>query len=68
MKRPVPLVRTFTANLLAYATGRRMEYFDQPAVRAIAAEAEADGYRISSFVMGVVRSAPFAMSRAQPTQ
>ncbi|MDE0395716.1 MAG: DUF1592 domain-containing protein [Gammaproteobacteria bacterium] len=68
MKRPVPLVRNFTANLLAYATGRRMEYFDQPAVRAIAAEAEADGYRMSSFIMGVVQSAAFAMSRSQPTQ
>ena len=68
MKRPVPLVRNFTANLLAYATGRRMEYFDQPVVRAIAADAEAAGYRISSFIMGVVQSAPFAMSRSQPTQ
>ena len=36
MKRPVPLVRTFTENLLAYALGRRTEYFDQPAIRAIA--------------------------------
>ena len=36
MKRPMPLVRTFTENLMAYALGRRVEYFDQPAIRAIA--------------------------------
>ena len=40
LKRPVPLVRTFTENLLAYALGRRAEYFDQPAIRAIARSAE----------------------------
>ena len=68
MKRPVPLVRNFTANLLAYATGRRVEYFDQPQIRAIAEAAEADGYRMSSFIMGVVRSTPFSMSRSQETQ
>ena len=34
MKRPTPLVRTFTENLMAYALGRRVEYFDQPAIRA----------------------------------
>ena len=28
LKRPVPLVRTFTENLMAYALGRRVEYFD----------------------------------------
>ena len=35
LKRPIPLVRNFTANLLAYAIGRRVEYFDQPAIRAM---------------------------------
>ncbi len=30
LKRPVPLVRTFTENLMAYALGRRVEAFDQP--------------------------------------
>jgi hypothetical protein len=59
MKRPIPLVRNFTANLLAYAIGRRVEYFDQPAIRSIAREAEANGYRMSSFIRGVVKSEPF---------
>ncbi len=64
MKRPTPLLRNFTANLLAYAIGRRVEYFDQPEIRAIAREAEANDYRMSSFILGVVQSAPFQMSQS----
>ena len=66
MKRPVPLVRTFTENLLAYALGRRTEYFDQPAIRAIAKTAESNDYRMSSFILGVVKSDAFQMKRAEP--
>jgi hypothetical protein len=64
LKRPIPLVRNFAANVLAYAMGRRVEYTDQPAIRAIAREAEANGYRMRSFLMGVVKSEPFQMARA----
>ena len=63
MKRPIPLVRNFTAHLLAYAVGRRAEHFDGPGVRAIAREAEANDYRMSSFILGVVNSDPFRMAR-----
>jgi hypothetical protein len=66
MKRPVPLVRTFTENLLAYALGRRTEYFDQPTIRAIAKSAEGNGYKLSSFIVGVVKSDAFQMKRAEP--
>jgi Protein of unknown function (DUF1592)/Protein of unknown function (DUF1588)/Protein of unknown function (DUF1585)/Protein of unknown function (DUF1595)/Protein of unknown function (DUF1587) len=64
LKRPIPIVRNFTANLLAYAIGRRVEYFDEPAIRAIARQAEAKDYRMSSFILGVVKSDPFRMARA----
>jgi hypothetical protein len=63
LKRPVPLVRNFTQNLMAYALGRRVEYFDQPTVRAIAKSAEGQDYRFSSFVLGVVQSDAFRMKR-----
>jgi cytochrome c551/c552 len=66
MKRPVPLIRTFTENLMAYALGRRVEYYDLPAIRAIARSAEADGYKMSSFIVGVVKSDAFRMKRAEP--
>jgi hypothetical protein len=65
MKRPVPLVRTFTENLFAYALGRRAEDFDQPAIRAIAKAAEANGYKLSSFILGVIKSDAFQLKRAE---
>ncbi len=65
LARPIPLVRTFTENLLAFATGRRVEYFDQPAVRAIARAAEANDYRMASFVLGVIGSDAFQRKRGQ---
>ena len=52
LSRPVPLARAFTENLMAYAVGRRVEDFDQPAIRAIVREAEADGYKMWSFING----------------
>ncbi len=64
--RPTPMMRSFAENLMAYATGRRMEDFDQPAIRAITRDAEAHGYRLSSFIQGVVNSAAFRMSRVEP--
>ena len=65
LRRPIPLVRTFTENLMAYALGRRIEYYDKPTVRAISRDAEENDYRISSFVLGVVKSPAFQMSRAE---
>jgi hypothetical protein len=64
LQRPIPLVRTFTQNLMAYALGRRVEHFDQPTVRQIVREAEEQGYRMSAFILGVVMSDAFRMQRA----
>jgi hypothetical protein len=64
LKRPIPLVRTFTENLMAYALGRRVESFDQPVVRAISGKAQTNDYRMSSFILGVIMSDPFRMKRA----
>ena len=61
LNRSIPFVRTFANNLMAYATGRRMEYFDQATIRKITSEAAANDYRISSFILGVVNSDPFQM-------
>jgi hypothetical protein len=65
LKRPEPLVRTYTENLLAYALGRRVEYFDQPTIRAISRAAQKDDYRMSAFILGVVKSDAFRMKRAE---
>jgi hypothetical protein len=65
LNRSDVLLRTFTENLMAYALGRRIEYYDMPAVRAIVREAAAADNRFSSFVLGVARSPAFQMSRAE---
>jgi hypothetical protein len=63
--RPESLVRTFTENLMAYALGRRIEYYDMPTVRAIAGAAAEDGNRLSSFIVGVVTSPAFRTNMAE---
>lgn len=68
MKRPIPVLRTFTQNLMAYALGRRVEYYDNPAVRRIVREAEPNGYRMTDFVVGVVQSDAFRMKRVPTVQ
>ncbi len=66
VKRPQPLVRNFAENLMAYGLGRRVEYFDQPTIRAIARNAEANNYKVSSFILGIVKSDAFRMRRVAP--
>jgi mono/diheme cytochrome c family protein len=61
------IVRNFTENLMAYALGRRVEYYDQPAIRAIVKKASANGNHFSAFVMGIVNSPAFQMSRTEST-
>ncbi len=56
---------TFTENLLAYGLGRVIDYHDMPFVRAIAREAAKNDNRFSSFILGIVKSAPFQMRRAE---
>jgi hypothetical protein len=66
LKRPLPLMRNFTENLMTYALGRRMEDPDMPAIRAIVRDASKQNYRMSAFVMGVVTSKAFTSRRAEP--
>ena len=49
---------------MAYALGRRLEYYDQPTVRDITNQAEVNDYRLSSFIVGIVKSDAFQMQRA----
>ncbi|HXK05799.1 MAG TPA: DUF1592 domain-containing protein [Verrucomicrobiae bacterium] len=56
---------TLTENLLAYGLGRVPESFDMPVVRAIGRDAARNGNRFSSYILGIVESAPFQMRRAE---
>jgi hypothetical protein len=61
LDKPEQFPRTVTEKLLAYALGRRLEYYDRPTVRKIVREAAADDYRWSSLIMGIVKSPTFLM-------
>jgi mono/diheme cytochrome c family protein len=59
---------SFTENLMTYALGRRVEYTDMPAIRAIIRDAAKNNNRMSAFVLGVVNSAAFRMANAETPQ
>jgi len=65
LRRPELFAATLTENLLTFALGRGVEYYDAPAVRGIVSGAEKDEYRFSSLILGIVKSAPFRMRRIE---
>ena len=67
LERPEQFPRTVTEKLLAYALGRRLEYYDRPAVRQIVRDAAAHDYRWSSLVTGIVSSPVFRLRAAAET-
>jgi mono/diheme cytochrome c family protein len=64
MAQKSQFVGAVTEKLLTYALGRGLQYYDAPTVRAIDRSAAADGYRWSSLILGIVKSAPFQMRTA----
>ena len=64
-RRPERFVGTLTEKLMTYALGRGLEHYDAPAIRAITREAAASDYRFSSLIVGIVKSMPFRMRRAE---
>ncbi len=56
---------SFTEHLMTYALGRRVEAYDMPLVRQIIRDAAANGYKMQTFVQGVVASQAFRMSRVE---
>jgi hypothetical protein len=67
LRRSASLIRTFTENLMAYALGRRVEYYDMPTIRKIERDAALNDNRFSTFVEGVVKSDAFRMKAVEPT-
>jgi mono/diheme cytochrome c family protein len=59
LDRPEQFPRTVTEKLMAYALGRRLEYYDRPAVRKIVRDAAVSDYRWSSIILGIVESPNF---------
>lgn len=67
VSRPDMFVGTVTEKLLTYALGRGLDYRDMPAVRGIVREAAQNNYKMSSIILGVIRSTPFQMRTAMGT-
>ena len=65
LRRPELFVGTLTEKLMTYGLGRGVEYHDAPSVRAIVRNAQAQDYRFSALVLGIVRSDPFQMRMSQ---
>ncbi|MDA1236204.1 MAG: DUF1592 domain-containing protein [Acidobacteria bacterium] len=65
LDRPELFAGTLTENLLTFALGRGVEYYDAPAVRKIVGDADKEDYRFSSLILGIVKSVPFQMRRAE---
>jgi hypothetical protein len=63
-KRPELFVGTLTEKLLTFALGRGIEPYDAPAVRKVVHEAQANDFRFSSVILGIVNSTPFTMRRS----
>jgi len=66
LARPEQFPRTMTEKLMAYAIGRRLEYYDEPAVRQIVRDASAQQYRWSSIILGIAKSPTFLMASSSP--
>ena len=65
LSHPEEFVSTLAEKLLMYGIGRNVQYYDQPAVRAIVKESARNNYTFSSLVLGVVKSVPFQMRETQ---
>jgi hypothetical protein len=64
LKHSDVFLTSFTESLMTYALGRRLEYTDMPAVRAIVRDAGKSDHRMSSYMLGVATSAAFKMAAA----
>ncbi len=65
VRNPEQFATVVTEKLLIYALGRGVEHYDATSVRRILREAAGNDYGLASLVVGVVKSTPFRMRRAQ---
>ena len=61
---PDQFPRMVTEKLMTYALGRRLEYYDRPAIRKIVRDAAASNYSWSSIMVGIAKSPTFLMRAA----
>jgi len=62
-RRGNEIVTNVIEQLMTYALGRGLDYYDAPAVREIMRETTPNGSRWSDLLVAIVKSAPFQMRR-----
>ena len=68
LSRSDSFMTSVTERLMTYALGRRVEFYDMPAVREIIRDAAKSENRFSAFILGVAKSKAFQMSRAEKVE
>ena len=59
LARSDAFVNALTEKLLTYALGRELDYYDEPAVRAIVRDAAPQGTTLVALIQAIVASDPF---------
>jgi hypothetical protein len=67
LSRSDQFVNAAAGRLLTYALGRELDLRDQPAIRRIMRETEANRYRFEDLITAIVNSVPFQMRQIQGT-
>ena len=65
--RSPQFAETVAEKLLAYGLGRKVEYYDMPAIRSIVSHARARNYNFRELIKGVASSPAFQQRVKQPT-
>ncbi len=60
------LVEQITRKMMTYALGRQLEYFDEPVIREIIGQVNADNRRLQTLIQGIVNSDTFQMKQLDP--
>lgn len=61
LRRPELFVSALVEKLEIYALGRGIEFYDAPGVRTIVRDTRPQNYRLSSLILGIVKSPSFQM-------
>ena len=64
LEEPELFVTAFTEKLLTFALGRGAGLHDGPAIRKVVRKAKTENFRLSSIILGIVRSVPFQLRKS----
>jgi hypothetical protein len=68
LQRKDEFARNLTEQVLIYALGRELDFFDDCPVRNIADQLKADDYRYTNLILGIVKSYPFLYRKNLPPE